>query len=98
MKRALAILSFLVVASSSPSHARAATCPPFDHDHAAWTALLERYVRGGVVDYRAWAREGIAPLDAYRASLAAVSPACFAEFTREQQLAFLIDAYNASTV
>jgi hypothetical protein len=96
--RAVAILSFLIVTSSSGPAAAAAACSSFDHDHVAWTALLERYVRGGVVDYRSWSHDGPAPLDAYLASLAEISPACFRTFTREQQMAFLIDAYNASTV
>jgi len=98
VKGALAILSFLLVTYSSAPAAVAEGCAPFDHDHAAWTALLERYVRGGVVDYRTWKHDGPAPLGAYLASLAVVTPECFGAFTPEQQMAFLIDAYNASTV
>ncbi len=92
-----ALLLSGMLAAVSPAEASAA-CEPFDHEHRAWGALLARHVRDGTVDYAAWKREGTASLDAYLASLAAVSPACFAAFSEPQQIAFLIDAYNAATV
>jgi hypothetical protein len=76
---------------------------PFDHRHAAWNGLLERHVhwvRDGVtstVDYPALTGERRS-LDAYLAQLSAVSPTEFAGWSRNQRLAFLINAYNAFTV
>ena len=74
-----------------------------DHRHAAWTALLQRHVlplRGGQASqlrYGGMAAERAA-LKAYLDSLSAVSAASFQAFSRPQQMAFLINAYNAFTV
>jgi hypothetical protein len=74
-----------------------------DHSHAAWTSLLNKHVvlvRGGQASrlrYAGMARDGLA-LRAYLASLAAVDAQAFAGFTKPQQMAFLVNAYNASTV
>lgn len=93
-----ALLLSGMLAAVSPAEVSVAACEPFDHAHRAWTALLARHVRDGTVAYAAWKREGTAALDAYLASLAAVPPDCFAAFSEPQQIAFLIDAYNAATV
>lgn len=75
----------------------------FDHSHAAWTALLQRHVvlvdggKASQVDYAGFARDRAA-LQAYLASLSAVPQGEFDAWTRPQQLAFLINAYNAFTV
>ncbi len=74
-----------------------------DHNHTAWHELLQRHVRvqanGSVsrVDYAAFKREEAA-LNAYLDGLAAVTPPEYRDWPREQQLAFLINAYNAYTV
>ena len=81
----------------------AAAAEPFDRGHAAWSALLARHVRWNeagtatTVDYAGFARDRAA-LDAYRAALASVREADFAAWPAADRLAFLIDAYNASTV
>jgi len=75
----------------------------FDHGHAAWDALLKRDVAvasGGNssrVDYAAFKRDQDA-LNRYLDGLAAVTPSEYQGWTREQQLAFLINAYNACTI
>lgn len=72
-------------------------------DHSAWTKLLQANVhwqRGGVasaVDY-AGMRADEKQLDAYLDSLSAVSEKTFDGFSRDEKLAFLINAYNAFTV
>lgn len=77
--------------------------PAFDHRHAAWTALLAPQVlllRGGQasqVRYGGLAAERPA-LKRYLDSLSAVSQAAFYGFSKPQQQAFLINAYNAFTV
>ncbi len=88
----------LLLAPALPLRAQA-----FDHSHAAWTALLKKHVvvlRGGqasALNYAAMAADRPA-LTAYLGRLSAVSAAAFAGFTPAQQMAFLINAYNAFTV
>lgn len=63
-------------------------------DHGAFSEVLFSVVRQPDVDYAAL-REGRAALDAYLATLAAVSPATLAAASREERLALWINAYNA---
>jgi hypothetical protein len=69
----------------------------FDHAHERWTAQLHRFVHAGEVDYAAWKKEQ-AQLDDYLRELVRVRKEEFTSFSREQKLAFWIDAYNAYTV
>jgi hypothetical protein len=75
----------------------------FDHQHAAWNALLNRHVAwvdGGhasQTSYAGFARERAA-LDRCLAQLSAVSEAEFKAWIKGEQLAFLINGYNAFTV
>lgn len=75
----------------------------FDHNHAAWTALLRqhvRLVRGGQATQVAYAgfKTDRAALQAYLDSLSAVTPAAFAQWAQAERQAFLVNAYNAFTV
>lgn len=83
---------------SDTEHAADDGCTLLDHEHAAWTALLGRYVRDGEVDYEGLKRSGIPDLDAYVQSLQAVCRGNYDESTRGQKLAFWINAYNAYTL
>ncbi|MFT5129099.1 MAG: hypothetical protein ACI8W8_002719 [Rhodothermales bacterium] len=86
MKTTLAIL----LAILGPSALSA-----FDHNHAAWDADLKRYVNSkGLVDYRTWKRDSSA-LNAYLKTLASAK---MQGWTRDQQLAFWVNAYNAITI
>ncbi|KAA3649458.1 MAG: DUF547 domain-containing protein [Proteobacteria bacterium] len=75
----------------------------FDHSHAAWTALLKQHVvvnaagTASAVRYAALKQER-PKLKAYLDTLSAVTPIDFAGWQKPQQLAFLINAYNAFTV
>ncbi|MGQ0751409.1 MAG: DUF547 domain-containing protein [Betaproteobacteria bacterium] len=75
----------------------------FDHQHGRWTGLLARHVvlidggKGSRVRYDALARERAA-LKLYLESLSKVTEQEFRSWTKPQQLAFLINAYNAATV
>jgi len=75
----------------------------FDHEHRAWNALLAKHVvsrdagRATQVRYRGFAADRAA-LKAYLESLSRVTPAAYAGWSKPQQLAFLINAYNAFTV
>lgn len=81
----------------------AQAAPAFDHAHAGWDALLRAHVavasdgRASRVDYAALQAKRPA-LKAYLAELSAVAPAEYRSWTREQRLAFLVNAYNAFTV
>jgi len=83
-------------------HATAAQAA-FDHQHAAWSALLKAHVvlaAGGnasAVRYAGMQRDREA-LRAYLAALSAVSTQEYGAWSKAQQLAFLINAYNAYTV
>lgn len=75
----------------------------FDHSHGAWTALLKKHVvllRNGQASQMRYAgmASDHAALKSYLDSLSAVSASSFASFGKPQQMAFLINAYNAFTV
>ncbi len=75
----------------------------FDHAHLAWSTLLKKHVvvaRGGQASQLRYAGMATdrAALQSYLATLAAVGAQAFAGFSKPQQMAFLINAYNASTV
>ena len=75
----------------------------FDHQHKAWGELLKKHVvlieggKASQVRYAAIAKDRDA-LKAYLASLTKVSEAAFKGWSKDQQLAFLINAYNAHMV
>ena len=77
--------------------------PLLAFDHSGWDTLLEKHVtpqRGGVatvVDYDGMAADRNS-LQTYLDNLSAVTGSQFSDFTRDQKLAFLINAYNAFTV
>jgi hypothetical protein len=81
-------------------------CPlaeAFDHAHRAWDALLERHVvlteggKASQLGYAGMAAERAA-LKRYLETLSAVAETEFERWSREEQMAFLINAYNAFTV
>src|SRR5881628_2359206 len=78
--------------------AGAPSCSAFDHEHQAWTRSLKQYVKDGWVDYGGLQRQARPALSAYLGVLSAVSRTCYADWTREQRLAFWINAYNAYAV
>jgi hypothetical protein len=75
----------------------------FDHGHAALDGLLKKHVqwlpdnKQSRVDYAAFKAERAA-LKAVLDGLSTVSKAEFETWSREQRMAFLINAYNAFTV
>ncbi|PAV24718.1 uncharacterized protein DUF547 [Tamilnaduibacter salinus] len=81
----------------------AASGASFDHQHKPWDALVERHVTwvsdhtASVVDYAGF-REDRPTLNQYLASLSQVSESQYQSWGPDQQLAFLINAYNAFTV
>ncbi len=90
------LVATLVVTSGSAQ-------PPFDHAYRAWDGLARQHVRwlpdGGQsrVDYGGF----LADRGRLRTALdemSAVSPPDFERWSRPQQLAFFVNAYNAFTV
>jgi hypothetical protein len=74
-----------------------------DHGYAAWDALLRKHVswlpdnKQSRVNYRGFALDR-AELRRLLAEWSALTMAAFTGFSREQQMAFLINAYNGFTV
>ena len=69
----------------------------FDHSHAPFDKVLQRFLHHGLVDY-AGLKSDPRDLAVYLDQLAAVSQAEFQKWTEPQQLAFLINLYNATTL
>lgn len=69
----------------------------FDQSHAAFDRILQQHVSDGFVDYTAL-QAARRPLGEYLAQLAAVSKGEFAAWSKQDQLAFLINLYNAATL
>src|ERR1700691_2046756 len=92
-----------VIAVAAALLAAANPALAFDHSHAGWDALLKRHVvvatdgSSSRADYAGFAADRHA-LQSYLDSLSAVSEAEYRNWTREQKLAFLINAYNAYTI
>jgi hypothetical protein len=92
------LIATALMALFSNSHAQ-----NFDHQHSAWSLLLRKHavvIEGGKttqVRYAGFAADR-ASLQAYLSTLSSVNAAMFDAFTKPQQMAFLINAYNAYTV
>lgn len=92
-----------LAATLAATFAMPAQAQSFDHSHSAWTALLNKHVvllEGGKASQLRYAgiQADHAALKAYLAQLSAVSAAAFDGYSKPQQMAFLINAYNAYTV
>lgn len=74
-----------------------ASADSFDHLHNRWTSVLRRFVVEGSVNY-AGLKADRAGLDGYLRDAAAVKLREFQSWNTNQQLAFLINLYNAETV
>lgn len=74
-----------------------ADCPAFDQRHAKWDEVLKAHVRSGVVDY-AVLHDKPALLDGYLSELTAVCKKDYDGWSREQQVALWVNAYNAFNV
>jgi hypothetical protein len=97
----LLLLAAMLLAFPFAAQAQAGNA--FDHQHRAWTTLLERHVHWNAagtttaVDYAGFARDRKA-LATYLETLAAVPDADYRRWSWPQRQAFLINAYNAATV
>lgn len=104
MQRRAILVSFGALAAlCAAGHAGAQAASPMDHSYASWDALLKKHVRWlpdnkqSRVDYKGFLGDR-AILKKVLAEWSALPAATFAGFSREQQMAFLINAYNGFTV
>jgi hypothetical protein len=74
-----------------------AAAAEFDQTHALFTGVLTNYVKAARVDY-ASLKAHPQDLNRYLNQVAAVSRADFKQWSEPQQIAFLINAYNAYTL
>jgi hypothetical protein len=94
-------ITLIAAAAVAPlaAHAQAG----FDHSYAAWDALLRKHVRWlpdgkqSRANYKGFAADRAA-LKAVLDTMSAVPKATFDGWSKPQQMAFLINAYNAFTV
>lgn len=98
-RRLLALACFVALGLLTPP----ASAQAFDHDYAAWDALLNKHVRWlpdgrqSRVDYAGLKRDRPA-LQKVLEGFSAVTRAQFDGWSKAQQMAFLINAYNAFTI
>jgi hypothetical protein len=100
MKKLIALLitAFAFLMASS-----AVLAQGFDHNYAAWDAQLKKHVKWlpdnkqSRVNYKGFVADR-AELTKTLEGLSAVTQAQFGSFSKEQQMAFLINAYNAFTI
>jgi hypothetical protein len=74
-----------------------APAAPFDHGYAAYASVLRRFVNGARVDY-ARLTSGRAALDAAASDFDGPGAAGVASWSRPEQMAFWINAYNVFTL
>ena len=98
LHRVLLLASVLLLAACGPEP-ETVTLPsgPFDHQHTLFDKVVTTYVKDGLVNYRAL-KNNQETLDRYLESLAKVNHKQYEEWTRQQKLAFWINAYNAFTI
>ncbi len=95
--------TLLIAISAIITPATAVFAQSFDHNYAAYDAQLKKHVKWlpdgkqSRVNYKGFAAER-AELTKTLDNFSAVTPAQFNAFNKEQQMAFLINAYNAFTI
>ena len=91
--RSLLLLGFCLIAVESWA---------FDQEHQKWTAVLQAYQNEeGLVNYAKLKQDAAAAehlLSQYLEALAAVKKSEYQSWSRHEQMAFLINAYNAFTI
>jgi len=69
----------------------------FDHSHSIYDSLLKRYVHNARVDYRGFIASS-EEFNTYLKQLGSVAESDYANWSRDEKLAFWINAYNAFTI
>ena len=97
MKRVILYILVFVISGCIPVFAA------FDHDHGVWDILLKKHVvmkdqdRQSSVDYKGFKNDS-ALFITYLTSLSIVRMEEYGTWTKDRQLAYLINAYNAFTI
>ncbi len=98
MNNYLFVLVFAILLFHIPLYASAQTSPSlFDQSHSAYEKILSQYVSDGTVDYKG-IKSNPFELKNYLNQTSAITKEVFDSWTGEQQLAFLINVYNAETL
>ncbi|MEZ4273602.1 MAG: DUF547 domain-containing protein [Myxococcota bacterium] len=84
------VVAGVVIGAAAPAWA-------FDHSHERFDGVLRKYVDGGGVRYGALDKDRQS-LDSYIQSLGDLPVSEFEKFSREEAMAFWINAYNALTL
>ncbi len=95
----LSVLSILIgpKQASFTFSLRAEEAQSFGHSHSIYDALLKKHVRNGRVDYKGF-KTSSDDFDTYLRELASVNERDYAGWSREEKLAFWINAYNSFTI
>lgn len=93
----LALLCLAVPVAMSEETSTVPTAAAFDHSHAEYDRILKTYVISGRVDYAGLTTHH-ADLRNYLDALGTVSEATFRAWTKEQQMTFLFNLYNGTTL
>lgn len=93
----LSLPLFVQCSRGGENDAMPADVGEFDHSHASFTKVLQKHVEGEAVDY-AGLKQYPGALNNYLDALAAVPEKDFEGWRRHQQMAFLINLYNAATL
>lgn len=96
---AFSLLPLLTSCSRAEKAAYKVSAPQqeIDQSHAAFTAVLKSHLKDNKVDY-AGLKKNPGELTAYLDTLAAVPESAFNKWDKDQQMAFLINLYNAATL
>ena len=104
IKRRIALMGMVsALFMTGPGVAWAQDTGSYDHSYAAWEALLKKHVKWlpdnkqSRVNYKGFAADR-AELKKVLDGMSAVPKADFDKWPKPQQMAFLINAYNAFTV
>ena len=93
----LALLTLFTGCSKAENSYAISPSSPLDHSHTTFTELLKTHVKGAKVDYAA-IKKSPAKLNTYLDTLANVSKSDYDKWSKDQQMAFLINLYNAATI
>ena len=89
---------FILAMLTVPGNAYTGECLQLDNEHKNWTAVLQNWVSDGLVNYSTLKEEGQVQLDSYLKELSGTCASDYVKLSREQRLAFWINAYNAFTI
>ena len=93
----ISVLAAIYILLLTPASAGEVKDKPFDQSHGLYETVLGEYVKNGRVDY-AGLKSSPGDLGLYLERTSGVSRDAFDKWTRDDQLAFLINLYNARTL